>query len=128
MDLAIRYFGERIYGLPERSRWLWERVSLLHRLLLVLAPKERPWVLLISEGPDALAAMLSHQGYKVAYASAPNLLGGQESDWRQDLRLGGVVLPNDLSPLGQVAADISFDAVIATSGSLFTAARRCLKR
>lgn len=119
-DLAIRYFGERIYGLQERSRWVWERISLLHRLLLELPPGERPWVLLISEGPDPLAAMLAHQGYKVAYASVGELLGSEATDWRGELRVNGVVLPEDFVSFSQAPEGVAFEAVVASSGALFT--------
>ncbi len=120
LDLAIRYFGERIYGLEERSRWVWERISLLHCLLRELPSDERPWVLLISEGPDPLAAMLAHQGYKVAYASVAELQGGEGTDWRSELRVGGVVLPEAFVPFSQTPDGVMYEAVVAASGALFT--------
>lgn len=116
---ARRYFGEHIYGLNERSRWVWERISLLHELRRRLSSELRPWVLVISEGPDRFAGMLSHQGYKVAYVSAAHLLGQEETDWTPQFRVGSLVLPRSLVPLDKVPVGVKFEAIVAPSAALF---------
>jgi hypothetical protein len=120
-QLAQRYFGERIYGLNERSRWVWERISLTRELQQRLPAKSRPWVLVVSEAADALPALLAHQGYRVAYATAAHLLGKAEVDWRNEFRIAGLVLPASLQPLASLPANIAFEALIAPSATLFAA-------
>lgn len=120
--LAERYFGQRIYALSERSRWVWERITLLHELTRRLPPGERPWVLVLSNGPDTLPALLSHLGYRVAYESIdPDAVAAAE--WEFAFRIGGLVLPASLLPLSEAPEGIAFEAVLAPGSVLFTRGR-----
>lgn len=119
-DLAQLYFGEHIYGLNERSRWVWERVSLLHELRRRLPSKTRPWVLLVAPGPDRIATMLSHQGYKVAYASVSHVLGAEEVDWTPAFDTMSLIMPNGMCALASAPVNTKFDAIIAPGAALFS--------
>lgn len=120
LNLAVRYFGERSYTISTRSRWLWERISLLHELLRRVPREGRPWILCVADGPDPLAAMAAHQGYRVAYATPDDILTDQTSaNWFKDFQLSNIVLPGSLKPLDQVGPDIRFGALIAPGSCLF---------
>lgn len=120
LKLALRYFGERAYTMTTRSRWLWERVSLLHELRNRLSPEDRPWIVIIADGPEALAAMAAHQGYRVAYATTDAILKDQTvENWFQDFELSNIVLPGSLLPLDRAPADARFAAMLAPGACLF---------
>lgn len=119
-QLAARYFGERAYAERTRSRWLWERNSLMHQLRRRLPPSERPWILVVGDGPDFFAAMASHQGYRVAYASMADILSGAPTPtWADAFRMDNIVLSGARTPLHALGEDIRFDGVIGLGCSLF---------
>jgi hypothetical protein len=121
LKLAVRYFGERSYTIGTRSRWLWERISLLHQLRQRVSRESRAWILCVADGPEPLAAMAAHQGYRVAYATADAILTNQTTaNWFNDFQLSNIVLPGSLMPLDQAPADIRFAALIAPSACLFS--------
>jgi len=127
--LAIRYFGERIYGLQERSRWVWERISLLRELLRRLLPRMRPWVLVVSDGPDVFPALLGHQGYRVIYATSAEMLNeAAPADWCAHLRLGGIVLPSSVVPLSGAPTGVKVDAFLAPNATLLGRGERYVER
>jgi len=117
--LAERYFGQRIYALGERSRWVWERITLLHELTRRLTPSARPWVLVVANGPDALPALLSHLGYHVAYESIDPENVATAAEWESAFRIGGLVLPASLLPLSEAPEGIEFGALLAPGAALF---------
>lgn len=120
LKLALRYFGERAYTLTTRSRWLWERISLLHELRNRLSPEDRPWILIVADGPEALASMAAHQGYRVAYATTEAILNGQSTEnWFKGFELSNIVLPGSLLPLDRAPADARFAAMLAPGACLF---------
>lgn len=121
LKLAVRYFGERSYTIGTRSRWLWERISLLHQLRQRVSRESRAWILCVADASDPLAAMAAHQGYRVAYATVDAMLTNQTTaSWFNDFQLSNIVLPGSLVPLDQAPADIQFAALLAPGACLFS--------
>jgi hypothetical protein len=121
LKLGLRYFGERAYALTTRSRWLWERMALLHELEQRVTPVVRPWILVVGDGPDPLAAMAAHQGYRVAYATAARLIQGETTpSWNEAFQITNIVLPGSLVPLDKAPANARFSALLSPGSCLFS--------
>jgi len=123
LDLAERCFGSQVYAQGSRSRWIWERVSLLHSLRANVDEHDRPWVLVVSNGPDPLPTMTAYFGYRVAFASFDAFMKGTEEDpdtWQQSLRIWNMISHVDLLPLHS-AVDRgvgSFNAIILAGADI----------
>lgn len=129
LALATRYFGERAYSQATRSRWLWERVSLVLELRRRLAPEPRPWILVAAEGPDPIAAMVAHQGFRVAYVETEALLNGTPTrDWSGAFNLFSTVLPSSLVPLDKAPTDLQFAGMLAPGSTFFWRERQRANR
>jgi hypothetical protein len=102
-DLADRCFlGNMVYSQGARSRWTWERVSLLHNLRSSVSENDRPWVLVVCNGADHLPAQVAHFGYRVAYVSYANLLSGlpeNAANWENALNISHMISHPDIVPL-----------------------------
>lgn len=117
---AERYFGKEIYGLGRRSRWVWERVSLIMELEARVPARSGANVLVVADAPDVIAAYLSHRGYKVGYATPEEIMQGDAADWLPTLHSPGLPLPTSLRPLSAVPGDVRFEAVIAPATTLLS--------
>lgn len=102
LALAERCFGAQVYAQGARSRWTWERISLLQSLRANVDEARRPWVLVVTNGPDVLPTFVAYQGYKVAYASYQRfmeLAGESVAPWSDTLRVWNMAPHGDLLPL-----------------------------
>lgn len=123
---AVAYFGPNVMSFRERKRWVWERASLALAVKQHLPPRadgRPPRVLVLANGPEYLAAVLTHMGYEVAYATLGDFLSGTRTGpWRDALDLSSLSLHKDLVPHDPAAPpEGGYDALVATLPSLFEA-------
>jgi hypothetical protein len=96
------FSGNAIYAQGSRSRWAWERVSLLQNMRSVIDEQVRPWVLVVCSKPDHLPAQVAHYGYRVAYVSYANFLSGlpeSAAAWETSLSIHHMINHPDIVPL-----------------------------
>lgn len=126
LSLAERCFGSQVYGEGARSRWVWERVSLLRSLRANVDEHERPWVLVISNSPDPLPTMTAYFGYRVAFASFGRLMADCEDEsgaWEESLRVWNMMSHVDLLPLDSaIGRGINRFAAVILAGTDISAA------
>lgn len=100
---ASRSFGgAAVYAQGARSRWTWERASFLRSLRAHVEEADRPWILVITNGPDCLSSLASYHGYRVAYATWNHLALGlpeQADGWAEALRIWHMIGHSDVVPL-----------------------------
>jgi len=126
--LAVTYFGPDVMSFRERKRWVWERASLavcIGGQLPVLASAPPPRILVLASSPEYLAAMLTHMGYEVAYASVSDFIAGARTGaWQEALDLTSMLLPKPLEAFDPGAPQTPlFDALAVTLPSLFEGSR-----
>ena len=124
--LAVAYFGPDVMSFRERKRWVWERASLaltIQAQLPIQAGRPAPCILLLASSPEYLAAILTHMGFDVAYATMADFLAGAVSgEWQEALDLTSMLLPKPLRAYQQAGRPgAGFDALVATLPSLFEA-------
>jgi hypothetical protein len=121
LALGLRYFGERAYTLTTRSRWLWERMALLYELERRVTQADRPWILVLADAPDPLAAMAAHRGYRIAYATTAKVIEREITpSWAEAFKISNIVLPGSLLPIDKAPAEARFAALISAGSSLFS--------
>ena len=113
--------GHGTYALTARSRWSWERVSLVHSLRRNVPDNDRPWVLVVANGPDCLPAFVAHYGYRVAFASYARLLMGTPDDpspWQQAMSVWHMINHADIVPLdGAITLGVTRFAAVMLAGA-----------
>lgn len=107
LALAERCFGEAIYDEGARGRWGWERVSLVQGLLQNVPADDRPWILVVTHGPDCLPSLAAYQGFRVAYTTFDALMLGTQTaatGWDEALRIWHMINHADILPLHEAQA------------------------
>jgi GT2 family glycosyltransferase len=118
LGVAERCFsGNTVYAQGARTRWTWERISLLHHLRCEVDENARPWVLVVANGPESFPAQVAHYGYRVAYISYANLVSGlaeNQAGWQEPLKVWHMINHADIIPLDAALARKvgRFDAVL----------------
>jgi hypothetical protein len=97
IQVERRYFGTEVTGFLERSRWVWERISLTTNITRYF-PLDRlktAKLLVIGDEPDIVAALLAHCGYQVVYATVEELAAGRADPetWAETLNPAWLNIP-----------------------------------
>jgi hypothetical protein len=97
IEVERRYFGTEVTGFLDRSRWVWERISLTTNITRYF-PLDRlktAKLLVIGDEPDIVAALLAHCGYQVVYATVEELAAGKADPdaWAETLNPAWLNIP-----------------------------------
>jgi hypothetical protein len=97
IQVERRYFGTEVTGFVERSRWVWERISLTTNIsrYFPLDRLKTAKLLVIGDEPDIVAALLAHCGYQVVYATVAELAAGRADPetWAETLNPAWLNIP-----------------------------------
>jgi hypothetical protein len=125
LQTAAAFFNLDALDFRNRTRWMWERVSLADAAQRHLpvnpfdAAAPRPRVLFIADAPDSLAAILAHIGYEVRYALAEDFVAGRASaNWKAVLESSSLTFPDTWKPFDPAEGG-KFQAMVSPLPCLF---------